>query len=135
MRNRSKSAYLMIILIISALLFQSRCMITNDVESDGIPYDIRGDWTINLAVESFSWKFGCTFTGTKKEGTVIPEDGNPTTYHVGGAHGLEVSFTLWLPMEEGDDYYEFFRGAFVNENYMEGTGDFIAWGAVRKEIF
>lgn len=132
---RHKFFYLMAILIVSTLLFQSRCKITNDVESDDIPYDIRGDWTINLALGSFSWKFDCTFTGTKEEGTVIPEDGNPTTYYVGGAHGIEVNFYIWLPAERGDDFFDHLKGAFVNDNYMEGTGGWMAWGAVRKETF
>ena len=150
MRKKIQILTLVLITTVSVILFHSGCKTNRTPEQSEIIYDIRGDWLINriyssITGETTTSNIICTFTGSKKNGTAVPESGETGTYNVGGDSGVEVEF-FFSYYENGVKISEGYRGRFINEHHMEGTGtkktedeqapfpfqeDF-AWGAERR---
>jgi hypothetical protein len=129
-----KIVFFLVIFITGILLWQFGCKGNRIPPTGEIIYDIRGEWTINRVFGGVrSSKILCTFSGTKTNGTVTPESGRAGTYKVGGETGIQVEFFFYSHEYQPDEEetYEHYRGKFIDENYMEGTGSFFAWGAVR----
>ena len=132
------------IIIISTLvtLLQTGCHVSRIPEQAEIKYDIQGDWEITSIIYTrIKVQRVFTFIGAKKKGTIMPPEGISGPYKVGGEKGTAVEFFFWSYDENGAKVYEYYRGNFIDNNYMEGTGTYtedqqhfgggIAWGAHR----
>ncbi len=126
---RDRVSIIIMVFIIGPLLFQNGCGVSRIPPTGEIIYDIRGEWTINMLIGSNTQKFVCKFTGTKTEGVVTPEGGDPGTYKVGGETGIQVEYFFFSSKDDLESY-RYCLGRFIDEDYMEGAG-FWTWGAVR----
>ena len=122
--------------------FHQGCYTSRIPEQDEIKYNIVGEWEITMIeAEMFVSKRVCTFVGTIKKGDAVPAEGVSGTYKVGGQFGVAVEFFFWTYYPDGQKVFEFYRGNFISDDYMEGTGTYkgenelygtpIAWGANR----
>lgn len=142
MKNKTLNYVLILFSLLLVGLFHQGCTGSRIPEQAEIKYDIQGDWEIS-AIKSTTYRVNriCTFIGTKKKGTVVPTEGESGTYKAGGEHGTAVEFFFWTYDDDDMKVFENYRGNFINENYLEGTGLFkreedvygggIAWGAHR----
>jgi hypothetical protein len=87
-------------------------------------YDITGTWNFHLVSitypgDTFDWQL--TFTGTKKSGTFIDDDGYTGTYSVDGKTVTSIRYN-------GDDIS--FTGEFTAKDTMSGTYTWAEWSEV-----
>lgn len=146
---KKKISVIVLILLLGSgvSLFFAGCAGTGSIPEDPeIKYDIQGQWTISRVFgegSSYSLEIVGTFTGDKKNGTMVPESGISGIYHVGGEDGVQVEFHFSY-YENGNRVFENFQGKFINEDYMKGSGTIVeyindipnhrvlAWGATRN---
>lgn len=122
MRKKLSVFVLILFLGSGVLLFFPGCAGTGSIPEDAeIKYDIQGQWALNRVFKNYSLKINTTFTGDKKNGTMVPESGISGIYHVGGEDGVQVEF-YFSYYEEGNRVFENFRGEFINADSMTGTG-------------
>jgi hypothetical protein len=143
---KKKLSLLMLIVVVGSVSFFPGCAGTGEIpEPAEIKYDIQGTWTITRIFRegAYSLVIIGTFTGDKKHGTMVPESGISGPYNVGGDDGVQVEF-YFSYYENGNKIFEHYRGRFINEDYMSGTGTKsedidghsvnweFAWGATRN---
>lgn len=144
MRKKIFVFVLILFLGSGVLLFSPGCAGIGSIPEDAeIKYDIQGQWTINRIFDRYTLTISATFTGDKKNGTMVPESGNSGPYNVGGEDGVQVEY-YFSYYENGCKITEQYRGRFTNEKFMNGTGiwsEYIdghygkrefAWGATRN---
>ncbi len=134
--------FIPVLLLFFVFLSHPGCKVPRIPEQAEIKYDIQGQWEItSIVAGKTKLKRVCIFVGTKKSGTVEPVDGESGTYNVGGEFGTAVEFFFLTYDTDGQKVYESYRGNFIDDTYMDGTGAYtrqdqrygnsLAWGAYR----